>query len=178
MIKLILALPLAARVFILAKTTGAELAKQTQKLSLGRQGQRKNCITIAAIGINIRTALIVCINTYTVQRALYQSSAPKKVLDGVAVISAIISAADPKKAATELLGLLNAAPFANTQKRLEASGCIKQAPAIIKAMPLDLSRLEGSLVVNIGTVTSVRRINHRRVKDDTCNTSPARRLGQ
>lgn len=49
-------------------------------------------------------------NAVTVQRVLYQASDSSKQLDGVAVVSAIIAAEDPKKASEELLRLIKSHP--------------------------------------------------------------------
>ena len=74
------------------------------------------------------------------QRVLYQASDSSKKLDGVAVVSAIVAAGDPKKAAEELLHLVkNRPPFAagllaNSQKDQDAAALVQQVPAIIKAV--------------------------------------------
>jgi thiamine-phosphate diphosphorylase/hydroxyethylthiazole kinase len=85
----------------------------------------------------------VCIgglNASTTQRVLFQSSHPKKKMDGVAIVSAIIAAEDPKKAAAELLQLVKTsppfvtAPLDNSQKKADVQGLIEQVPAIITAV--------------------------------------------
>lgn len=86
----------------------------------------------------MKTVSIGGINASTVQRVLYQSSAPTKRLDGVAIVSAIIAAKDPKQAASELLHLIKSPPpsaaasHANKSKPTDVAGLLKQIPAIIK----------------------------------------------
>lgn len=80
------------------------------------------------------------INSETVQRVLYQSAHPTKQLDGVAIVSAIMAAKDPKKAAEKLLSLVKtpppfaAASLANTKKKQDAGDLVDQVPMIIKAV--------------------------------------------
>ena len=87
----------------------------------------------------MRTVAIGGINAATVQRVLYQSSAAKK-LDGVAVVSAIVAAKDPKLASTKLINLIRTHPpfavesLANDQKTLNIEGLVQQVPDIIRAV--------------------------------------------
>jgi thiamine-phosphate diphosphorylase/hydroxyethylthiazole kinase len=85
----------------------------------------------------VRTVSIGGINASTVQRVLYQSADEKKALDGVAVVSAIIAAKDPKKAAEKLLALINEPPpFATSLKieRHDPRALIEGVSAVIKAV--------------------------------------------
>jgi thiamine-phosphate diphosphorylase / hydroxyethylthiazole kinase len=153
---------------------------------------------IAEDGENVRTVSIGGINASTVQRVLYQSSDSKKKLDGVAVVSAIIAAENPKKAAEEMLNLIKTPPLfavaslAKSEKSADPRNLIELIPAIIKGVaeksPLshnmtnlvvqnfaanvalaaggspimsnygqeavDLCKLGGSLVINMGTLTA------------------------
>lgn len=146
---------------------------------------------------NVPTVAIGGINASNVQRVQFQSADYKKPLDGVAIVSAIMAAEDPKKAASELLRLINTYPpfaedsMANIWKKTEARDLVAEVPLVIKAVvknaPLshnmtnlvvqnfaanvalaaggspimanygeeasDLSKLGGSLVINMGTVT-------------------------
>ena len=145
----------------------------------------------------MRTVCIGGINASTVQRVLYQASDSSKKLDGVAVVSAIVAARDPKKAAEELMNLVKSPPsfaaesFAYAERQKVTSALLGKVPAIIKAVhdatPLshnmtnlvvqnfaanvalsvggspimanygeeavDLCKLGGALVINMGTVT-------------------------
>jgi len=59
---------------------------------------------------DIRTVCIGGINASNAQRVMYQSATLSKGLDGVAVVSAIVGAEDPKKAARDLRNLLARPP--------------------------------------------------------------------
>lgn len=65
----------------------------------------------------MKTVAIGGINASNIQRVIYQSKAISRGLDGVAVVSGIISAPDPKAAAARLRVLVKSLPaFAvNTQ---------------------------------------------------------------
>jgi thiamine-phosphate diphosphorylase/hydroxyethylthiazole kinase len=71
---------------------------------------------------------------------LYQSSDSEKKLDGVAIVSAIIGARNPKEAAEEILHLIKkpppfaAASLANIQRNGDPKHLINLIPAIIKAV--------------------------------------------
>ncbi|TVY31790.1 putative thiamine biosynthetic bifunctional enzyme [Lachnellula subtilissima] len=100
--------------------------------------QKKILQAIADTGRDVRTVSIGGINASTVQRVLYQSSHPKKKLDGVAIVSAIIAARDPKQAAKDLLSLVKSPPpfaaasLANTQKATDIGTLLEKAPTIIR----------------------------------------------
>jgi thiamine-phosphate diphosphorylase / hydroxyethylthiazole kinase len=95
---------------------------------------------IAEDGKNVRTISIGGINASTVQRVLYQSSDSKKKLDGVAVVSAIMAAKDPARAAEEIMNLIKtpppfaAASLANTAKKGDPRSLVGLVPAIIKVV--------------------------------------------
>lgn len=74
-------------------------------------------------------------NASTVQRVLYQT----EFLNGVAVVSAIIAAKDPKTASEELLKLVKTPPpFAeaslNCSKGVQPEAILAQVPGVIKAV--------------------------------------------
>lgn len=77
-------------------------------------------------------------NASTMQRVLYQASDSKKKLDGVAIVSAIIAAEDPKKASEELLALIRSPPpfvaLASSQKEVDVNELIQQVPDVIKTV--------------------------------------------
>lgn len=145
----------------------------------------------------MKTVTIGGLNATNIQRVLYQSSCATKELDGVAIVSSIMAAEDPKSAAEDLLRLVMSPPafaaasLANSAKKLDATSLVAQVPEVIRAVgsknPLshnmtnlvvqnfaanvalavggspimanygeeaqDLSKLGGTLVVNMGTVT-------------------------
>ena len=93
---------------------------------------------LSSVSPDIKTVCIGGINSSNAQRILYQSASPKKALDGIAVVSAIVGAADPKQAAQELHDLVSKpAPF--NQETLEKPQLTtallqKQVPALVKKM--------------------------------------------
>lgn len=86
----------------------------------------------------VGTVAIGGINHSNVQRVLYQSQSPKKRLDGVAIVSAIMAADDPKAAAEELARLIKSPPpFALTPKASranEAEALLQEVPHIVRKM--------------------------------------------
>lgn len=63
---------------------------------------------------DIPTVCIGGINTENTTTVLYQSSAaPRKSLDGVAVVSALVAAPDPRVAASDLLSKVTTASIAD-----------------------------------------------------------------
>jgi len=66
--------------------------------------------TLAESYPDIKTVCIGGINASNLQRVLYQTTSPKKSLDGVAVVSALMAAPDPRSAAEQLLYLTKTAP--------------------------------------------------------------------
>lgn len=95
---------------------------------------------ICESGKDVRTVCIGGINAVTTQRVLYQASHQRKNLDGVAVVSAIVAAKDPKIAASDLLDLVRQPPpfakdsLSNTSKKAEVSALLQQVPQVIKAV--------------------------------------------
>jgi thiamine-phosphate diphosphorylase/hydroxyethylthiazole kinase len=91
-------------------------------------------------GCDVRTVSIGGINSTNIQRVLHQSSYAKKPLDGVAVVSAIMAAKDPKSAAEGLLRLIKTPPpfldtsLAVSQKKQDASSLIAECPKVINAV--------------------------------------------
>ncbi|RDL30164.1 Uncharacterized protein BP5553_10442 [Venustampulla echinocandica] len=91
-------------------TVFATPTKTNTKEIIGTAGVKTILRALAAKGSNVRTVCIGGINASTVQRVIYQSSDASKNLDGVAVVSAIIAAQDPKQAAQDLLQLVHSPP--------------------------------------------------------------------
>lgn len=115
-------------------------SKTNTKNIIGTSGTREILEAIASEGTSVRTVSIGGINSETVQRVLYQSSCSTKKLDGVAIVSAIIAAKDPRTAAENLLRLIKShPPFAalsltNSEKERDASILITRVPSIIQAV--------------------------------------------
>lgn len=84
--------------------------KKDTKSIIGTSGVRSILTYLVAEGHgDIPTVCIGGVNVSNTQQVLVQSSSPQKSLDGVAVVSAIIAASDPAKAARELCGWVVAA---------------------------------------------------------------------
>lgn len=86
----------------------------------------------------MRTVSIGGINHSNVQRVIYQSQSPKKGLDGVAIVSGIIAADDPKASAEEFLRLIKSPPrFAlvlQAPRANEAEALLHEVPHIVRKM--------------------------------------------
>ena len=115
-------------------------SKTNTKNVIGTAGTKEILRAISEDGRNVRAVSIGGINASTVQRVLYQSSDSKKKLDGVAVVSAIVAAKDPKRAAGDLMKLIKSPPpfascsSANTGEKADFGNLAKLVPAIIKAV--------------------------------------------
>lgn len=87
---------------------------------------------------NVGTVSIGGINHSNVQRVMYQSQSPKKALDGVAIVSAIMAADDPKASTEEFAKLIKSPPsFALTSKSPranEAEALVQEVPQIVRKM--------------------------------------------
>lgn len=86
----------------------------------------------------VATVSIGGINHTNVQRVLYQSKSPKKALDGVAIVSAIVAAEDPKASAADLVSLIKNTPrfaLASAPSRSnESEALLNDVPQIIRKM--------------------------------------------
>lgn len=87
---------------------------------------------------SVGTVSIGGINHSNVQRVIYQSQSPKKGLDGVAIVSGIIAAEDPKASAEEFLKLIKSPPrFAlvpQMPRANEAEALLHEVPHIVRKM--------------------------------------------
>ncbi|KAM0281352.1 hypothetical protein ACHAQH_003620 [Verticillium albo-atrum] len=85
--------------------------KTNSKHIIGTAGLRSILQGLADEGhADVKTVCIGGINPSNVQRVLYQSAAPAKLLDGVAIVSAIVACADPESASRALLDLVRSPP--------------------------------------------------------------------
>lgn len=118
-------------------TVYATPTKENTKSILGTAGVQHILDSLASKGLDVKTVCIGGINASNTQRVLYQTASPKKKLDGVAVVSAIMAAEDPEAASRNLLELIRQPPpFATStaKTRLSREDIISQAPEIIKRM--------------------------------------------
>ncbi|KAK3380054.1 Hydroxyethylthiazole kinase family-domain-containing protein [Lasiosphaeria ovina] len=91
-------------------TVYATPTKTNTKDIIGTAGVRNILQEVAHAGQTVRTVCIGGINESNVARVLFQSAAPSKSLDGVALVSAIMAAPDPEAAAHKLLHLVKRPP--------------------------------------------------------------------
>jgi thiamine-phosphate diphosphorylase/hydroxyethylthiazole kinase len=114
--------------------------KTNTKGIIGTAGTQEILRAISEEGRHVQTVSIGGINATNVQRVFYQSASATKQLDGVAIVSAIIAAKDPKSATEELLHLVKSTPpfvavsLANLEKKQDASSLIAQIPGVIRAV--------------------------------------------
>lgn len=93
-------------------TVFATPTKENAKSIQGCSGVRSMLAALGEAGYTdtVKTVCIGGINGSNVQRVLYQTTAQSKMLDGVAVVSAIVSSQDPKETAAELRKLIATPP--------------------------------------------------------------------
>lgn len=115
-------------------------SKTNTKDIIGTAGTKDILRRIAVEGKEVKTVSIGGINASNVQRVLYQSAHQDKKLDGVAIVSAIMGAEDPKAAAANLLKLVTAPPpfaikeLANFSKAKDVQGLLDQVASVIKGV--------------------------------------------
>lgn len=119
-------------------TVYATPTKQNTKTIIGTAGVRQILAALADQGLgHVKTVCIGGINHSNAQRVLYQTSSPRKTLDGVAVVSAIMAAPDPKDAASSLVQLIaTPSSFATSASHTQLSwtGVVTKVPEIIKRL--------------------------------------------
>lgn len=119
-------------------TVFATPTKENTKSIIGTQGVKDILSTLAKESLDVATVCIGGINTSNAQRVLYQSASPRKSLNGIAVVSAIIAANDPKGAATELKRLVSTPPPFATSRPTISDFTLpviqSHVPAIIKRL--------------------------------------------
>ncbi|KAH6671575.1 hydroxyethylthiazole kinase [Plectosphaerella plurivora] len=112
-------------------TVFATQTKDNSKHIIGTAGLRSILDSLAEAGHGATaTVCIGGINASNVQRVLYQSAAPSKHLDGVAVVSAIVAVADPEAASRNLATL------------------VRDPPPFASGLPLDPSSTAGSASIS------------------------------
>lgn len=84
---------------------------------------------------HVKTVCIGGLNAENLQRIVYQSEAPSKKLDGVAVVSALVAAPDPEAAAEKLASLFNSLPpfvkQSTNPKAETVDGILKLVPGLV-----------------------------------------------
>lgn len=97
-------------------TMYATPTKENTKSIIGPQGTKQILEGLSAYNIDIATVAIGGINASNVQRIMYQSGSSSKSLDGVAVVSALVAAPDPRATAQHLRRLISQPPSFATMK--------------------------------------------------------------
>ena len=119
-------------------TVYATATKENTKSIIGPEGVREILDRLCSNQAKpIFTVAIGGINASNVQRVLYQSRAPGKALNGIAVVSSIIAAEDPKAAASKLKNLIATTPSTMSpmaSSNTDVAKMIDQIPTMIKEM--------------------------------------------
>ena len=109
--------------------------KENTKSILGTAGAKNILDSLSSMDQVIPTIAIGGLNKSNVQRVMFQSNAPSKRFDGVAIVSAIMAAHDPKAAATELRNLIHNVPATMSPKAKDNQNVetlLSQVPNIVK----------------------------------------------
>lgn len=97
-------------------------SKKDTKNIIGTAGIRSILLGLSAAGHSLPTVCIGGVNGSNAVSVLTESSAaPAKSLDGIAVVSALIAAADPAAAARDLLGKVVAGRVPDVIKAVAAA---------------------------------------------------------
>ncbi|KAG7133619.1 thiamine biosynthetic bifunctional enzyme like protein [Verticillium longisporum] len=121
-------------------TVFATATKTNAKRIIGTAGLRAILDGLAredtAAAAAVKTVCIGGIHAGNVQRVLYQSAAPAKALDGVAVVSAVVAAAYPEAASRSLLTLVRSPPpFTRGVLAAGSPGAASSAEAVLALVP-------------------------------------------
>ena len=117
-------------------TVYATPTKENTKSIIGTAGVRDILHRLSTMEQNIPTVAIGGLNLSNVQRVMFQSKSPKKGLDGVAVVSAIMAAEDPRSAAAALQTQIDTLPETMSPKAKENRSLtiIDQIPNIVRKL--------------------------------------------
>ncbi|KAI9782329.1 MAG: hypothetical protein M1835_004061 [Candelina submexicana] len=122
-------------------TMFATPTKKDTKSVIGTSGTKDILQALSAMDQKVSAVAIGGINPSNCQRVIYQSKATFKGLDGVAIVSAMIGAEDPKKAAIELKDLIGKPPpFAShgsPKKVKDIKTLLEVVPAIVKRLGVE-----------------------------------------
>ncbi|KAK4690236.1 thiamine-phosphate diphosphorylase / hydroxyethylthiazole kinase, partial [Lecanoromycetidae sp. Uapishka_2] len=118
-------------------TVYATPTKENTKTIIGPAGVKDILHRLSSIVEKIPTVAIGGINASNVQRVMFQSKSSWKGLDGVAIVSAIMGAEDPKAAAAALRKMITEVPTTMSSKAKDnnaVESLLKQVPDIVKAL--------------------------------------------
>ncbi|KAL2020255.1 hypothetical protein VTK56DRAFT_8579 [Thermocarpiscus australiensis] len=141
-------------------TVYATPTKTNTKEIIGTAGVRHILEKMADAGYDTRTVCIGGINGSNLQRVVFQSGAARKPLDGVAVVSAIMAAPDPERAARDLLALFKSPPaFQFDLPRDNLGNTRSQDPPPINCFDYALS-ISSAVPSVIKTVHETKPLSH------------------
>lgn len=118
-------------------TVYATPTKENTKSIIGTAGVQHILSSLASHGFDVETVCIGGVNASNAQRVLFQTASPKKKLDGVAVVSAIMASEQPKDAARKLHELIKQPPpfaLSTSKTPLSRQDIVTKVPDIIKRM--------------------------------------------
>ena len=119
-------------------TTNTASRKTNTKEIIGAAGVRNILEIMAGAGHDTPSVCIGGINAANLQRIMFQCGSPKVKVDGVAVVSAIMAASDPQRAARNLLDLVKNPPvfqvdtFEERPDACDTRSIIALAPSVIQ----------------------------------------------
>ena len=116
-------------------TVYATPTKENTKTIIGTAGVKSILARLSTMDTKIPTVAIGGLNASNLQRIIFQSKSPTKGLDGVAVVSAIMAAPNPKAAASELKHIIDKVPPSMSPKAGENQSVetlLDQIPHIVK----------------------------------------------
>ncbi|KAJ6780711.1 hypothetical protein PWT90_02319 [Aphanocladium album] len=166
-------------------TVYSTATKKDTKSIIGTSGVRRILKAMVEAGhAAVPTVCIGGVNNDNAAKVLAETSAaPDKALDGVAVVSAIVTAEDPADAARQLAGHIAVAaiplavgavgrttPLSHNMTNLVVQNFAANVALAVGASPImsnyaaeaaDLAKLGGALVVNMGTVTPEGLANYK-----------------
>lgn len=118
-------------------TVYATPTKTNTKSIIGTAGVKNILHRLSTMDQAIPTIAIGGLNASNVERVIFQCKAPKKGLDGVAIVSAIMAAEDPKAAAAALYKSIKnvPSPMSPTAKYNQDVGTLlSQIPKIVQSL--------------------------------------------
>lgn len=107
------------------------------KSIIGTAGTREILNTLSICDLKTPTVAIGGINGSNVQRVVYQTKVGSKKLDGIAAVSAIIAADDPKSAASQLRDMIGQPPpsvVETASKANEVKQLLAGVPKVIQQL--------------------------------------------
>ena len=113
-------------------------SKENAKHVIGTAGTKAILSSLSAMDEKVATVAIGGINADNVQRVMFQSKATFKGLDGVAIVSTIMTAKDPRRTAKEMRMLIGNPPpsvIRNvTKTKRSVQELLQQIPDIVRKL--------------------------------------------